>query len=98
MNTFASQLTFAMPDEDPGAFLGALPYQPASPVPSAEITPETTLFVNCATHAEIDALWANLTKAGVILMELGQYPFSEKFGWVQDEFGVSWQVSLNSVQ
>ena len=98
MNTFASQLTFALPDEDLGAFFEGEPYQTSSPVPSTEITPEKALFVNCATHAEIDALWATLSATGVILMELGQYPFSERFGWVQDEFGISWQVSLAPIQ
>jgi predicted 3-demethylubiquinone-9 3-methyltransferase (glyoxalase superfamily) len=50
--------------------------------------------VNCETEPEVDELWAKLTEGGTVLMELGNYPFSEKFGWVADKFGVSWQLML----
>jgi predicted 3-demethylubiquinone-9 3-methyltransferase (glyoxalase superfamily) len=37
-------------------------------------------------------LWKKLSKGGTALMELAEYPFSEKYGWVQDKYGLSWQV------
>jgi predicted 3-demethylubiquinone-9 3-methyltransferase (glyoxalase superfamily) len=37
-------------------------------------------------------LWRELSKGGTVLMELAEYPFSEKYGWVQDKYGLSWQV------
>ena len=57
-------------------------------------TPAISFFVACETPEEIDRLWQKLSEGGATLMELGKYPFSEKYGWVQDKFGVSWQLIL----
>jgi predicted 3-demethylubiquinone-9 3-methyltransferase (glyoxalase superfamily) len=62
--------------------------------PQYTFTPAISFFVNCETELEVDELWAKLTEGGTVLMELGNYPFSEKFGWVADKFGVSWQLML----
>jgi predicted 3-demethylubiquinone-9 3-methyltransferase (glyoxalase superfamily) len=62
--------------------------------PQYTFTPAISFFVNCETEPEVDELWAKLTEGGTVLMELGNYPFSEKFGWVADKFGVSWQLML----
>jgi predicted 3-demethylubiquinone-9 3-methyltransferase (glyoxalase superfamily) len=59
-------------------------------------TPAMSLFVDCAGEPEIDALFANLSEGGKVLMPLAAYPFSRKFGWLSDRFGVSWQLSLVS--
>ncbi|OPA73234.1 hypothetical protein BVG16_29580 [Paenibacillus selenitireducens] len=57
-------------------------------------TPAISLFVTCDTEAEIDRAYAKLSEGGSVLMPLAAYPFSEKFGWVADQYGVSWQLSL----
>lgn len=57
-------------------------------------TPALSLFVTCNSEAEIDRLFAALSQDGQIMMPLSAYPFSEKFGWCADRFGVSWQLSL----
>ncbi|WP_026677956.1 VOC family protein [Fictibacillus gelatini] len=57
-------------------------------------TPAVSLFVTCETEEEIDRLFEELSKDGAVLMPLAEYPFSKKFGWVNDKFGVSWQLSL----
>ena len=57
-------------------------------------TPSVSLYVNCESEEEIDHAFAELSKDGQVLMGLDAYPFSEKFGWVNDKFGVSWQLSL----
>lgn len=45
-------------------------------------------------RASLDRLWARLSDGGVVLMPLGEYPFSAHYGWVQDRYGVSWQLML----
>ena len=57
-------------------------------------TPAISIFVTCETEEEIDTLYKKLSEDGSVLMELNAYPFSEKFGWVQDKYGISWQLNL----
>jgi predicted 3-demethylubiquinone-9 3-methyltransferase (glyoxalase superfamily) len=57
-------------------------------------TPAMSLFVQCASEAELDRRYAALAEQGAELMPLGNYGFSAKFGWVNDRFGVSWQLNL----
>jgi len=60
--------------------------------PLFKFTPAVSFLVACETKIEVDALWNELSKGGSALMELGDYPFSERYGWTQDRFGLSWQV------
>ncbi len=62
--------------------------------PQFTFTPATSFFVSCATEGEVDRLWRELSRDGKVLMELNAYPFSRKFGWVADRFGLSWQLNL----
>ena len=57
-------------------------------------TPSISLYVTCETEEEINQTFEKLSQDGEVLMPLAAYPFSEKFGWVQDRFGVSWQINL----
>ena len=57
-------------------------------------TPSTSFMIDCADEAEIDRLAVALAEGGGVLMPLGNYGFSRKFAWVNDRFGVSWQVNL----
>ncbi len=57
-------------------------------------TPAVSFFVSCTTVEEIDALWNKLSDGGNILMEFQKYSFSEKYGWCNDKFGVSWQLYM----
>jgi predicted 3-demethylubiquinone-9 3-methyltransferase (glyoxalase superfamily) len=45
---------------------------------------------------KIDAVWEKLSDGGTVLMSIGQYPFSERYGWVQDKYGLSWQLMLTN--
>ncbi|WP_243228877.1 VOC family protein [Microbacterium sp. CIAB417] len=47
-----------------------------------------------AARQALDETWAGLSSGGRVLMELGEYPFSRRYGWVEDRFGVSWQLLL----
>lgn len=44
--------------------------------------------------ARIDEVWAKLADGGQVLMPLDAYPFSERYGWIQDKYGLSWQLIL----
>jgi predicted 3-demethylubiquinone-9 3-methyltransferase (glyoxalase superfamily) len=57
-------------------------------------TPAISIYVACDTEDEIDRVFASLSQGGTVLMGLTSYPFSEKFGWVADKYGVSWQLNL----
>jgi predicted 3-demethylubiquinone-9 3-methyltransferase (glyoxalase superfamily) len=60
--------------------------------PLFKFNPSVSFLVACQTKDEVDALWEKLSGGGAALMELGEYPFSEKYGWTQDKYGLSWQV------
>lgn len=60
--------------------------------PSFTFTPASSLFVHCEAAAEVDAVWEPLAEGGTALMPLDEYPWASRFGWIQDRFGVSWQV------
>lgn len=66
-----------------------------SPIRHAfDFTPSTSLFVNCASEEELASLFEGLAEGGQILMPLDNYGFSTRFGWINDRFGVSWQLNL----
>ncbi len=62
--------------------------------PVFKFNPSVSFFVNCKTEKEIEELWNKLSDGGKILMALDKYPFSEKYGWLEDKFGVSWQLII----
>lgn len=62
--------------------------------PTFSINPSISFFVNCQSVQEIDSLWAKLADNGNVMMALDTYPFAEKYGWIQDKFGVSWQLII----
>ena len=65
--------------------------------PEYKINPSISFFYNAANEAEIDRIWAGLTVDGNIRMPLNTYPWSSKYGWVEDKFGVNWQLMLDHV-
>ncbi len=65
--------------------------------PQFKFTPSVSFFVTCETAVEVDELWQKLSEAGTVLMPLDTYPFSEKFGWLEDKYGLSWQLNVGSL-
>lgn len=57
-------------------------------------TPASSTFVDFDSEAELERVFAILSKDGQVLMPLANYGFSQRFGWVNDRFGVSWQLNL----
>lgn len=60
--------------------------------PQFSITPAISFFVTCATEEEIDLIWNKLSQEGSALMPLNKYPWSERYGWVKDKYGMTWQL------
>ncbi|MFW5696047.1 MAG: VOC family protein, partial [Alkalispirochaeta sp.] len=63
--------------------------------PHFTLNPAISFFVHCGTAEEVNQLWRELSHDGTVLMPLDTYPFSEHYGWLQDRFGVSWQLIVS---
>lgn len=61
---------------------------------SFTFTPSFSIFVTCESETEIENLYQKFNEGGQALMPLDDYGFSKKFGWINDRFGVSWQLNL----
>jgi predicted 3-demethylubiquinone-9 3-methyltransferase (glyoxalase superfamily) len=57
-------------------------------------TPAMSFFIECTGQEQLDRLFESLSDAGKILMPPGAYGFSSRFTWIQDRFGVSWQLNV----
>lgn len=66
--------------------------------PQFKSNPSISFFVVCDSETELDNAWRTLLEGGSVLMPLDRYEWSEKYGWVQDKFGVSWQLSLGKME
>lgn len=70
--------------------------------PYFKINPSVSFMVNFDPSREADAgeqidkVWNKLSEGGTALMPLDKYPFSERYGWIQDKYGVSWQLILTN--
>lgn len=67
-------------------------FQAISAGPLFKFNPSISFHVICTNKDEVDAIWGKLSQGGTVLMDLGSYPFSERYGWVQDRYGLSWQI------
>ncbi len=77
-------------------------FQAISAGPLFKFNPSISFMVNFdpaqdpEATTRIDAVWAQLVEGGQVLMPLDTYPFSERYGWVQDKYGLSWQLILTN--
>jgi predicted 3-demethylubiquinone-9 3-methyltransferase (glyoxalase superfamily) len=81
--------------------LGGRPFMAINAGPLFKFTPAISFIVNFdpsrdpAARKSLDALWKRLSDGGKALMPLDRYPFSERYGWVEDRYGLSWQLMLS---
>ncbi|MCR6097998.1 VOC family protein [Salipaludibacillus agaradhaerens] len=59
-------------------------------------TPAVSFYIKCRSDEEITNVFKALSDGGQVHMPLANYGFSDKFAWVDDRFGVSWQLNLES--
>ena len=75
--------------------LDSYPFMAISAGPLFKFNPSVSFTVALKTKEEIDTLWNKLLPKGEVLMPLQTYPFSEKYGWLKDKYGLSWQIVLD---
>jgi predicted 3-demethylubiquinone-9 3-methyltransferase (glyoxalase superfamily) len=67
-------------------------FEAISAGPLFKFNPSISFSVAFKTKEEVDELWNKLSPGGKVLMDLGCYPFSERYGWLQDKYNLSWQI------
>ncbi len=65
--------------------------------PQFSINPSISFFVNCDSADEVETKFSALSADGMELMPLDEYPWSKKYGWCQDKYGVNWQLMLGDI-
>jgi predicted 3-demethylubiquinone-9 3-methyltransferase (glyoxalase superfamily) len=72
------------------------PFMAISAGPLFRFTPAISFLVRCATPDQVDGLWSKLSDGGRALMPLDSYPFSDRYGWTEDRYSLSWQVMYDA--
>jgi predicted 3-demethylubiquinone-9 3-methyltransferase (glyoxalase superfamily) len=81
--------------------LAGQPFMAISAGPLFKFNPSVSFILNFdpsqdkRARENLDALWEKLSQGGAALMPLDKYPFSERYGWIQDRYGLSWQLILS---
>lgn len=60
--------------------------------PYFTLNPSVSFMVSCSDEDEVDALYGQLVEGGSTLMPLGVYPFNKRYAWIQDRYGLNWQL------
>ena len=63
--------------------------------PEFKFTPAISFYTIIPDESEIQAVWDKLIENGKALMPMDSYPWSKKYGWLQDKFGVTWQLTVD---
>jgi predicted 3-demethylubiquinone-9 3-methyltransferase (glyoxalase superfamily) len=74
--------------------LAGQPFMAISAGPAFKFNPSISFQLKCGTKAEVDDIWKKLVLQGKVLMPLDTYPFSERYGWLEDKYGLSWQIMI----
>ena len=70
------------------------PFMAISAGPLFTFNPSVSFVVRSNSREEVDTLWGKLSEGGKPLMPMDSYPFSERYGWTEDRYRLSWQVML----
>ncbi len=76
--------------------LRGMPFVAISAGPIFKLNPSVSFIVNFDPKENIDEAWKKLANGGTVLMPIQEYPFSKRYGWIQDKYGVSWQLILTN--
>jgi len=63
--------------------------------PMFQLNASISVFANFDNQASLDAAWNQLIEGGSALMPIDKYPWSERYGWLKDKFGLTWQLMLS---
>jgi predicted 3-demethylubiquinone-9 3-methyltransferase (glyoxalase superfamily) len=74
--------------------LAGLYFQAINGGPLFKINPSISLYVVTESEEETNSLWNKLSPGGTVLMALDKYDWSQKFGWIRDKYGLTWQIGL----
>lgn len=72
--------------------LAGQPFMAISAGPYFKFNPSVSFHINCGTKEQVDVIWERLSPGGKVLMPLDTYSFSPRYGWLEDRYGLSWQV------
>ncbi|WCL50155.1 VOC family protein [Leptospira sp. GIMC2001] len=78
--------------------LDGLRYTSINGGPRFQFNPSISFMVICETIEEIDELWKKLSENGSIMMPIDKYEWSDRYGWLSDRYGLSWQLFLGKVE
>lgn len=65
--------------------------------PMYKPNPSISFYYICENATELDRIWNAFSKEGKVLMPLDKYPWSGKYGWISDKYGISWQLALGKI-
>ncbi|MEO6869356.1 MAG: VOC family protein [Ginsengibacter sp.] len=65
--------------------------------PMYKPTPSISFYYLCEDEQELNKIWNAFSAAGEVIMPVDKYPWSERYGWVTDKFGISWQLSVGTL-
>jgi len=65
--------------------------------PKYKPNPSISFYYICETESELENIWNAFSKEGTVMMPLDKYPWGEKYGWINDKFGISWQLALGKI-
>lgn len=64
--------------------------------PMFKVNPSISFFVNCSSIDETNEVWDKLIEGGSAMIAIDKQPWSERYGWLKDKFGVTWQIMVNT--